>query len=490
MNETVRPNELTMPQRETAGQQKETAGRRIAVSSNIMAGVVAVIDSSAIVLVGSTFYFIFANINPDKSGAYFSAIGFIWVTILLLFQFSGLYQFEAIVAPIRFLDKLFISFVTSFLFLLALGFTLKISTDFSRVWIASFSAGAAALTLGSRLVIAKVAVRLSNEHVFRRNVIVAGTGEQCRRLLGTLQASPRQFISVVGVFGTGASTTNAPLLGANQFTDIAAFVRTNQVDDVIIALPWSAEEETVALLEQLRELPVNVYLASDLIGLRLDLRQPPSHFGTLPVFEVLGRPISGWGIAAKRAEDLVIGVLATLLLLPLMAAIALLIKLDSDGPVFFRQKRLGFNNHPFDILKFRTMTPDAGHSTKTVQATRDDPRVTRMGRFLRRSSLDELPQLVNVLKGEMSLVGPRPHAIDHNEEYARKVRWYFARHRVKPGMTGWAQVNGLRGETETTEKMEARVKFDIFYTENWSVVFDLRILVKTAWILLTARNAY
>jgi Undecaprenyl-phosphate glucose phosphotransferase len=246
----------------------------------------------------------------------------------------------------------------------------------------------------------------------------------------------------------------------------------------------------VALLEQLRELPVNVYLASDLIGLRLDLRQPPSHFGSLPVFEVLGRPISGWGIAAKRAEDLVIGVLATVLLLPLMVAIALLIRLDSPGPVFFRQKRLGFNNQPFEIFKFRTMTPDAGHFKKTVQATRDDPRVTRMGRFLRRSSLDELPQLFNVLSGEMSLVGPRPHAVDHNEEYAHKIRWYFARHRVKPGMTGWAQVNGLRGETETTEKMEARVKYDIFYTENWSVVFDFHILVKTAWILVAARNAY
>jgi Undecaprenyl-phosphate glucose phosphotransferase len=458
-----------------------------------MAGIVAAIDSTAIVVSGLTSYSIISNISPEKFGVYVSAIGFIWVTILLLFQFSGLYQFEAIVAPIRFLDRLFVSFVTSFLFLLALGFTLKISADFSRVWIVSFAAGAGALTLGTRLAVASVAVRLSNQHVFRRNVIVAGTGEQCRRLLQMLQASPRQFISVVGVFGGGAATTNLGNVGASvpgQLTDIAAFVRTNQVDDVIIALPWSAEEETVALLEQLRELPVNVYLASDLIGLRLDLRQPPSHFGTLPVFEVLGRPISGWGIAAKRAEDLVIGMLATMLLLPLMVAIALLIKLDSPGPVFFRQKRLGFNNQPFEIFKFRTMTPDAGRSKKTVQATRDDPRVTRVGRFLRRSSLDELPQLFNVLKGEMSLVGPRPHAVDHNEEYARKIRWYFARHRVKPGMTGWAQVNGLRGETESTEKMEARVKFDIFYTENWSVVFDLRILVKTAWILVAARNAY
>ena len=179
-----------------------------------------------------------------------------------------------------------------------------------------------------------------------------------------------------------------------------------------------------------------------------------------------------------------------LLLLPVMGLIAIAIKLDSRGPVLFRQPRYGFVNTIFDICKFRTMKCEANCVGKTLQATRDDPRVTRVGRLLRRLSLDELPQLFNVLNGTMSLVGPRPHAIDHNEDYSKMIRGYFARHRVKPGITGWAQVNGLRGETKTLEEMEARVRHDIYYAENWSLLFDLQILAMTAVVCLTGRNAY
>src|SRR5262249_38765315 len=163
------------------------------------------------------------------------------------------------------------------------------------------------------------------------------------------------------------------------------------------------------------------------------------------------------------------GTLALLLALPIMAAIAAAIALDTKGPIFFRQRRLGFNNEVFEIYKFRTMQPGPGSSTITPQATRHDPRVTRIGRLLRRLSLDELPQLFNVLGGSMSLVGPRPHALDHNEDFSQKIRGYFARHRVKPGITGWAQVKGFRGETDTPEKLAARVRHDIHYTENWSL---------------------
>jgi putative colanic acid biosynthesis UDP-glucose lipid carrier transferase len=166
------------------------------------------------------------------------------------------------------------------------------------------------------------------------------------------------------------------------------------------------------------------------------------------------------------------------------------VRLDSPGPVIFNQERLGFNNRKFRIYKFRTMHASSVPETRTVQARKADPRVTRIGRFLRRSSLDELPQLLNVLLGNMSLVGPRPHAVDHNEEYSRLIRGYFARHRVKPGITGWAQVNGLRGETDTPEKMEARIRRDVYYTENWSLGFDLHILARTVVVLATGRNAY
>jgi Undecaprenyl-phosphate glucose phosphotransferase len=237
-------------------------------------------------------------------------------------------------------------------------------------------------------------------------------------------------------------------------------------------------------------MPLNIYLGADIVGFRLELREPASHFGQMPIVGVIGRPLSGWAVLTKAVEDYTLATVATVLLSPVMATVALAVKLTSPGPVLFRQERLGFNNQVFEIYKFRTMRNSACNETKTVQARANDPRVTSIGRFLRRTSLDELPQLFNVLTGSMSLVGPRPHAIDHNEEYGRAIRSYFARHRVKPGITGWAQVNGLRGETETTEKMDARVRHDIKYMENWSLMFDLRILVLTVYIVLTGRNAY
>ena len=191
----------------------------------------------------------------------------------------------------------------------------------------------------------------------------------------------------------------------------------------------------------------------------------------------MGRPLSGWGFVQKTVLDYCLGIILTILLLPLMILIVFAIRLESEGPALFRQERYGFVNRTFNIYKFRTMKYTGVVEDKIVQATREDPRVTRMGRVLRRLSLDELPQLFNVLNGTMSLVGPRPHAIQHNEEYARLIRGYFARHRVKPGMTGWAQVNGFRGETKTLDQMEARVQFDTYYVENWSLLLDLQDLV-------------
>jgi len=186
----------------------------------------------------------------------------------------------------------------------------------------------------------------------------------------------------------------------------------------------------------------------------------------------------------------VLGAVILIPMLPLMAACALLIKLDSAGPVLFRQKRYGFNNNEITVFKFRTMAHEPVPSEIVPQARRNDPRITRIGAFLRKTSLDELPQLFNVLRGEMSLVGPRPHAVAHNEHYAKIIDGYLGRHRVKPGITGWAQVNGLRGETETPEKMRMRVQYDLFYIDNWSLVFDLKILAMTSFLGFVHRNAY
>ena len=275
-----------------------------------------------------------------------------------------------------------------------------------------------------------------------------------------------------------------------QIEDVQAFTKAHAVDDIFIALPWSEDQQIAELVDKLRELPVNVYLSADLAGYRMPFRQPPDHFSDIPLVEVMGQPLAGWGKLRKLVLDFGLGTVLTVLLLPLMAMIAIAVKLDSNGPVLFRQKRYGFVNNIFDIYKFRTMKHEADSPLRTVQATRRGCQGYAIGRFLRRTSLDELPQLFNVLNGTMSLVGPRPHAIDHNEEYSKMIRGYFARHKVKPGITGWAQVNGLRGETKTVDAMEARVKYDIYYVENWTLLFDLQILAKTASVLLNRRNAY
>src|SRR6185437_7559524 len=213
-------------------------------------------------------------------------------------------------------------------------------------------------------------------------------------------------------------------------------------------------------------------------------------FAGLPLLHVFERPLGGWGGFWKGLEDRVLGSLILAISLPVMAAVAALIKLDSRGPVLFRQKRYGFNNNEITVFKFRTMHHDRSPDPTVPQARRNDPRVTRIGGLLRRTSLDELPQLFNVLRGDMSLVGPRPHAVAHNEQYAKIIDGYLGRHRVKPGITGWAQVNGLRGETDTPEKMRMRVQFDLFYIDNWSLLLDLKILLLTGFSGFVHRNAY
>jgi putative colanic acid biosynthesis UDP-glucose lipid carrier transferase len=228
-------------------------------------------------------------------------------------------------------------------------------------------------------------------------------------------------------------------------------------------------------------------------GARAPVAPWMTHLAGLSLSDVVDRPLTGWSGVLKAAEDRILAAFILLLIAPLMLAIAAAIKLSSKGPVLFRQKRYGFNNQVIEVLKFRSMyqEPDTGDAgAEVAQATRDDRRVTPLGRVLRRTSLDELPQFLNVLKGDMSIVGPRPHAVAHHERYARLIDQYLARHRVKPGITGWAQVNGLRGETETLDKMEERVRHDLYYIENWSLRFDLCIILLTLRVGFAHPNAY
>jgi exopolysaccharide biosynthesis polyprenyl glycosylphosphotransferase len=240
--------------------------------------------------------------------------------------------------------------------------------------------------------------------------------------------------------------------------------------------------------ESLLKLPAEIHLGPEHILDRFEEVQL-SKSGPIASLQLRRVPLSSIELIEKRAFDLLFASLALLLLTPLLIAVAVLIKLDSPGPVFFRQRRFGFNQEPFQIIKFRSMHAlEDGPSIR--QARRNDPRVTRIGAWLRRWSIDEIPQLFNVIKGEMSLVGPRPHALSHDREYEQRISTYARRHNVKPGMTGWAQIHGLRGETDTDEKMRKRVEHDLFYIDHWSVALDLQILIRTLMSRACYRNAY
>ena len=277
-------------------------------------------------------------------------------------------------------------------------------------------------------------------------------------------------------------------------SDLIGLSRLFRLDEVFVLVSdqtnTAGPQPLSALLRRLGTIPTNVRLCPLLLAADDTPIRGTAMIHRIPVLTVHRRPLGTWSSVVKRAEDVMIGSIALFLLCPLMAIVAAAIKLDSPGPVLFRQARQGFNDNVITVLKFRSMTHRPTSNGAVAQAVRNDPRVTRVGRFLRRTSLDELPQIFNVLRGEMSLVGPRPHAVIHNQHYAALIDDYLGRHRVQPGITGWAQVNGFRGETETVLKMQKRVEYDLFYIDNWSIFLDLKIILMTAMSLVANKDVY
>jgi Undecaprenyl-phosphate glucose phosphotransferase len=347
---------------------------------------------------------------------------------------------------------------------------------------------------GFRLFTGSVAQRLKQRGRLRKNVAILGASEVGQQLAARL-SEECPGTRLVGIFDDRQSRVVKSEFGSSprveQVTALYELLCRGCIDEVVIAIPPHASHRILELSRRFHPFPVSLrVLAPD--GYEnfrvLDSRQ----YGHIGTFRVMDKPLDEVAALVKRIEDVVIAAICLLITLPLMLAIAVAIKLDSPGPALFRQKRLGANNLPFNLLKFRSMyveqTDPLGH-----QLTRaGDPRITRVGRFLRMTSLDELPQLINVLKDEMSLVGPRPHPLAASAAgvaYARAISDYPIRHRVKPGITGWAQVNGWRGETKTIEQIRRRVEHDLYYVENWSLSFDLLILGRTVFAVLSRANA-
>jgi putative colanic acid biosynthesis UDP-glucose lipid carrier transferase len=374
--------------------------------------------------------------------------------------------------------------------LLLLAFALKVTEEFSRRVILSWFVMAPFAVVGAQELLRRFAAFAAMRGSIAQSHIIVGANAIGRRLAQRLQASPHRG-TFKGFFDDrdGSRLAGIPdeqLLGS--MADIADYVRVNQVSCIYICLPIRAERRVMQLMKELRDTTASVYFVPDIFVFDL-IQAQFTEIDGIPLVAVCETPFRGMNAALKRASDILMASALLALIWPLMLAIAIGVRRSSPGPVIFKQRRYGLYGEPINVYKFRTMTV-CEKDGPIRQATRNDPRVTRFGAFLRRTSLDELPQLFNVLLGTMSMVGPRPHVVHQNEEYRKVIDGYMRRHKVRPGITGWAQVNGLRGETDTVEKMKRRVEFDIEYLRNWSLGLDLRILLRTAALVWRDRNAY
>jgi Undecaprenyl-phosphate glucose phosphotransferase len=366
--------------------------------------------------------------------------------------------------------------------LISLAAMVKTTDYYSRIWFGLWTLTSTAGLVGVVLLSHAATIRKRNHLRQTRPVVLVGSGAAAARLERRIQSDPASDMNLVARFGQAWSDEPA-----QPVSELAKFVKENKVKSVWIAVPWEDKDLLERSLFELKESVVDINVVPDLHQYRL-LNQSISEWSGLPVISLSGTPMTGSELRLKMVMDWTGALLLTLLLSPLLVVVCALILLTGGRPVIYRQQRHGVGGESIATLKFRTMRVESkGESFR--QAAPDDERVTWIGKFLRKTSLDELPQLFNVLKGEMSLVGPRPHPLELNEEYKSRIPKYMLRHKVKPGITGWAQVNGYRGQTETKEKMAARIEHDLWYIQNWSLWLDLKILLMTPFVMIHS-NAY
>jgi putative colanic acid biosynthesis UDP-glucose lipid carrier transferase len=355
----------------------------------------------------------------------------------------------------------------------------------------SWALATPAALYGAHRLLPVVLPRLLATEALQKTAVIAGANDLGRRLAERIRGDRLLGVKFAGYFDDRASgrlQTLAQSENLGSLSLLADYCRAHRVDVIYIALPMAQQPRILKLLEDLRDTTASIYFVPDIFVFDL-IQARVDSIGGLPVVAVCETPFYGINGVVKSVSDFLAGALIFALIAPVMAAIAVGVKLSSPGPVLFRQRRYGLDGRKIIVYKFRTMTV-AEDGDVVRQATRNDSRITRFGAFLRRTSLDELPQFINVLQGRMSVVGPRPHAVAHNEMYRKLIRGYMIRHKVKPGITGLAQVNGLRGETDTVDKMQKRVEYDLAYLRNWSLLLDLQIILKTVVVVLGGKNAY
>jgi Undecaprenyl-phosphate glucose phosphotransferase len=348
----------------------------------------------------------------------------------------------------------------------------------------------------SRAIMGAIVTKLNNDGRLERRAVIIGGGQPAGELIHAMEANPNTDIRICGIFDDRTDDRSPEIVAGypklGNIAELVEFTRKARINMLIVSIPLSAEKRVLQLLKRLWMLPVDIRLSAHTN--KLFFRQRTySYEGTVPMVDVFEKPIADWDSVMKRTFDIVVASMAIVALSPIMLITALAVKLDSKGPIIFKQKREGFNNEEIEIFKFRSLYTDQGDKSGVNVVTKGDSRVTKVGRIIRKTSIDELPQLFNVLLGSLSLVGPRPHVANaktDNMLWTEVVDSYIARHKVKPGVTGWAQINGWRGEVDQEEKLKGRVEYDLYYIENWSLLFDLYILAITPFKLMNTENAY
>ncbi|PZU87141.1 MAG: undecaprenyl-phosphate glucose phosphotransferase [Shinella sp.] len=477
--------------RQIAGQFQESN-----YSPTIITGQLRLLEFLCLLAFGLGIHY-FISANPAEHFVGVLAISLIGSGVaLLLLQAADCYHISSLRTPLRSLGRYFGAWTVA-LALVALSLFIFVSNglDFQNWFVIWYGSGLAFLFIERNLVGFAIR-RWGRNGVMERRAVIVGGGQPAKDLIRALEQQPENDIRICGIFDDRGSARSPDVVAGypklGTVAELVEFARLARIDMLIISLPLSAEARILQLLKMLWVLPTDVRLAAHSNSLRFRPRSY-SHVGAVPMLDILDKPIRDWDSVAKRVFDIFFSLMALSLLWPVFIGTAIAIKLNSKGPVFFMQKRHGFNNEVINVLKFRSMYTEMSDPSARKAVTKGDPRVTKVGRFIRKSSIDELPQLFNVLRGDLSLVGPRPHAVSaatHDRVYAEVVDGYFARHRVKPGVTGWAQINGWRGEIDSDEKIKYRTAYDLFYIENWSLLFDLKILFLTPIRLLNTENAY
>ena len=468
-----------------------------ALSPIVLAGIVRIAEFAIVVAVGLLIHALYVLPIEGFEWHYAAATSAIALMSIVAFQAADIYQVQAFRGYEKQYMRLAAAWSLVFLLLIGVSFFAKLGEQFSRVWLGSFYVAGLVTLIVFRRVLFLLVRRWTQKGYLTLRTIIVGGGDAGASVINELKRQKNLGIQIIGVFDDrGDSRSGSEVAGESKLgrvDDLVEFGRLTRIDLVVFALPVSAEGRILEMLKKLWVLPVDIRLAAHSAKLRFRPRSY-SYIGNVPVIDVADRPIADWDVVTKWLFDKTVGTAMLIGLAPVMALTALAIKLDSRGPVLFKQKRYGFNNDLIEVYKFRSMRVEDTDATAAKLVTKGDPRVTRVGRFIRKTSLDELPQLFNVVfKGNLSLVGPRPHAVNAKAEerrYDEAVDGYFARHRVKPGLTGWAQINGWRGETDTHEKIQNRVEHDLYYIENWSVLLDLYILMRTPFALLNTESAY